>query len=154
MATSSSSSSLWLTEIEKQHIEETSQVADSAVLKSLINPIIIDVRSAKEVEADKGGVRIATSVHVPININGQPQSIHRTTPEEFRSKLSEEGGIDLSSSTATSRSFITHCTKGNTEYTGRGNRVAALLRDLGVSQAYNGGSADEIRAALGLSSSS
>ena len=56
--------------------------------------------------------------------------------------------MDLSSLPKDGTAFITHCTKGNTDYVSRGTRAAALLRDLGYADAHNGGSADEIRAAL------
>ena len=127
-------------------------MADAAVIKNLKNPIIIiDVRSVKEIEACKGGVPIDGSFHVPINVDGQPQSIHVTTTEEFYNKLQAAGVIlDLSNSNNNNNnnSFITHCTAGNTKYIGRGARAAAILRNLGFDNTYNGGSADEIRAAM------
>ena len=128
-------------------------MADAAVIKNLKNPIIIiDVRSIKEIEACKGGVPIDGSFHVPINVDGQPQSIHVTTTEEFYNKLQAAGVIlDLSNSNnnnSNNNSFITHCTAGNTKYIGRGARAAAILRNLGFDNTYNGGSADEIRAAM------
>ena len=133
-------------------------MADAAVIKNLKNPIIIiDVRSIKEIEACKGGVPIDGSFHVPINVDGQPQSIHVTTTEEFYNKLQAAGVIlDLSNinntnntnNTNNNNSFITHCTAGNTKYIGRGARAAAILRNLGFDNTYNGGSADEIRAAM------
>ena len=129
-------------------------MVDAAVIKNLKNPIIIiDVRSVKEIEACKGGVPIDGSFHVPINVDGQPQSIHVTTTEEFYNKLQAAGVIlDLSNSNNNdnnnNNSFITHCTAGNTKYIGRGARAAAILRNLGFDNTYNGGSADEIRAAM------
>ena len=128
-------------------------MADAAVIKNLKNPIIIiDVRSVKEIEACKGGVPIDGSFHVPINVDGQPQSIHVTTTEEFYNKLQAAGVIlDLSNSNNNNNnnnSFITHCTAGNTKYIGRGARAAAILRNLGFDNTYNGGSADEIRKAM------
>ena len=128
-------------------------MADTGVTKNLRNPIIIiDVRSVKEIEACKGGVPIDGSFHVPINVDGQPQSIHVTTTEEFYNKLQAAGVIlDLSNSNnnnSNNNSFITHCTAGNTKYIGRGARAAAILRNLGFDNTYNGGSADEIRAAM------
>ena len=139
--------------IALENLKETTNMADAAVIKNLKNPIIIiDVRSVKEIEACKGGVPIDGSFHVPINVDGQPQSIHVTTTEEFYNKLQAAGVIlDLSNSNnnnSNNNSFITHCTAGNTKYIGRGARAAAILRNLGFDNTYNGGSADEIRAAM------
>ena len=143
--------------IALENLKETTNMVDAAVIKNLKNPIIIiDVRSIKEIEACKGGVPIDGSFHVPINVDGQPQSIHVTTTEEFYNKLQAAGVIlDLSNSNNSNNnnnnnnnSFITHCTAGNTKYIGRGARAAAILRNLGFDNTYNGGSADEIRAAM------
>ena len=142
--------------IALENLKETTNMVDAAVIKNLKNPIIIiDVRSVKEIEACKGGVPIDGSFHVPINVDGQPQSIHVTTTEEFYDKLQTAGVIlDLSNSNNSNNhnhnnnSFITHCTAGNTKYIGRGARAAAILRNLGFDNTYNGGSADEIRAAM------
>ena len=142
--------------IALKNLKETTDMADTGVTKNLRNPIIIiDVRSVKEIEACKGGVPIDGSFHVPINVDGQPQSIHVTTTEEFYNKLQAAGVIlDLSNSNNSNNnnnnnnSFITHCTAGNTKYIGRGARAAAILRNLGFDNTYNGGSADEIRAAM------
>ena len=141
--------------IALENLKETTDTADAGVVKNLRNPIIIiDVRSVKEIEACKGGVPIDGSFHVPINVDGQPQSIHVTTTEEFYNKLQAAGVIlDLSNSNNSNNnnnnnSFITHCTAGNTKYIGRGARAAAILRNLGFDNTYNGGSADEIRAAI------
>ena len=130
----------------KMHLEETKTVQPE-VIKSLVDPIIIDVRSEKEVAEEKGGKAIDGSYHVPLNVNNEPQSVHVTTAQEFYTKLTE-AGIDINSLSKTDTNFIVHCTKGNTEYAGRCNRGAALLRDLGYVNAHNGGSADEIRSAL------
>ena len=139
--------------IALENLKEITDMADAGVIKNLKNPIIIiDVRSIKEIEACKGGVPIDGSFHVPINVDGQPQSIHVTTTEEFYNKLQAAGVIlDLSNSNnnnSNNNSFITHCTAGNTKYIGRGARAAAILRNLGFDNTYNGGSADEIRAAM------
>jgi len=130
----------------KRHLEETKTVQPE-VIKSLVDPIIIDVRSEKEVAEEKGGKAIDGSYHVPLNMNNEPQSVHITTSQEFYTKLIE-AGIDMKSLSKMDTNFIVHCTKGNTEYTGRCNRGSALLRDLGFVNAHNGGSADEIRLAL------
>merc|ERR1711998_437970 len=135
----------------KKHLQETSEVLDAATLKGLANPLVIDVRSEQERSDSKGGVAVPGSFHVPLNVDGNPQSVHQTTAQEFRAKL-VDAGIDMNNApTKNGASFITHCTAGNTPYTGRGNRAAALLRDLGYKEAYNGGSAEGIRAALGES---
>ena len=138
--------------IALENLKETTDMVDAGVIKNLKNPIIIiDVRSVKDIEACKGGVPIDGSFHVPINVDGQPQSIHVTTTEEFYNKLQAAGVIlDLSNSNNNNNnnSFITHCTAGNTKYIGRGARAAAILRNLGFDNTYNGGSADEIRAAM------
>lgn len=130
------------------HLADTASVADGAILQGLNDPIIIDVRSEKEVDDAKGGRAIPGSVHVPLNVDHQPQSIHQTTAEEFRRKLID-AGIDVANLDQKT-AFITHCTKGNTAYAGRCNRAAALLRSLGYENAHNGGSADEIRMTLGI----
>jgi rhodanese-related sulfurtransferase len=140
-----------------KNLKETTYMADASIIKSLKNPIIIiDVRSIKEIEACKGGVPIEGSFHVPINVDGQPQSIHVTTTDEFYNKLQTAGVVlDLSNNNNNNNnnnnknnSYITHCTAGNTKYIGRCARAAAILRNLGLNNTYNGGSADEIRAAL------
>lgn len=133
----------------KKNLEDTARTADPGVLRGLADPVIIDVRSEREVAAGKGGTAIPRSIHVPLNVNNDPQSVHQTTSQEFHAKLLG-AGVDLASLPKDGTNFITHCTKGNTEYVGRCNRAAALLRDLGYEHAYNGGSADEIRSALGL----
>ena len=127
-----------------QNLKDTTAMASASTLKSLSNPIVVDVRSPKEVAAAKGGAPVAGSIHVPLNVDGQPQGTHLTTTEEFRKKLLD-AGVDLSSP---DNAYITHCTAGNTDYIGRGARAAALLRNLGFMNAHNGGSADDIRAAL------
>lgn len=132
----------------ERHLQETAKVADKSVLRSLNSPIIIDVRSEKEVTLCKGGEAIKGSIQVPLNVNNEPQSTHQTTAEEFREKL-KQAGVDLRVLPKGETSFITHCTSGHTSYIGRGNRAAALLRDMGFEKAYNGGSPDEIRAAIG-----
>ena len=136
--------------IAKKNIEATSKVADASLLKALKDPIIIDVRSEKEVAESKGGDAIPGSVHVPLNVDRQPQSVHQTNAQEFYNKL-VDAGIDMGSlPNQKSTAFIVHCTKANTNYVGRCNRGAALLRDLGYHNAHNGGSADELRTALDL----
>lgn len=129
----------------KKNLADTARTADPEVLKSLKDPIIVDVRSEKEVAADKGGKPIEGSYHVPLNVNHDPQSVHRTTAQEFYKKL-KDAGVPVDDK---KQGYIAHCTKGNTDYVARGNRAAALLRDLGFVNAQNGGSADEIRASMG-----
>ena len=126
-----------------ENLEKTMSMATASVLQKLDSPIIIDVRSAKEVQASKGGEPVRGSIHVPLNVDGQPQGTHLTTKDEFLEKL-KAAGVDLSPG----NSYITHCTAGNTDYIGRGARAAALLRDLGYDKAHNGGSANDIRTAL------
>lgn len=133
----------------EKHLEDTRRPAEPGVLRNLKDPIVIDVRSEKEVAAERGGAAVPGSHHVPLNVNNDPQSVHRTTAQEFYMKL-VDAGIDMQSFSKAETNFVTHCTKGGTDYVGRGNRAAALLRDLGYQNAYNGGSADEIRSALGL----
>ena len=126
-----------------KNLKNTTAMADASILQGLTNPTIIDVRSAKEVKAAKGGEPVAGSINVPFNVDGQPQGTHLTTTQEFQKKL-QAAEVHLS----TENAYITHCTAGNTEYIGRGARAAALLRNLGYISAHNGGSADDIRTAL------
>jgi len=93
----------------------------------------------------KGGLAVEGSVHVPLNVDGQPQSTHETTIPEFSKKLQEAGVVLPADGDAP---IITHCTAGDTPYVGRGARAAALLRGMGYANAHNGGSADAIREAL------
>jgi len=131
----------------KKNLEATEKPADANTLAELCNPLIIDVRSAKEVAANKGGEAVLGSVHVPLNVNNDPQSVHITTKMEFKSKLID-AGIVLEE--YKEKGFITHCSAGDVNYIGRGARAAALLRDMGYQNAYNGGDANLIRAALNL----
>mmetsp|Transcript_82244 Transcript_82244/g.266562 ORF Transcript_82244/g.266562 Transcript_82244/m.266562 type:complete len:461 (+) Transcript_82244:77-1459(+) len=128
----------------KKHLEQTKKAADANTLRSLGNALVIDVRSAREVEAQKGGAPVDGSVHVPLNVDNNPQYVHETTAEEFQRKLEQAGVLPAA---AKSVAFITHCTADTDKYIGRGARAAALLRDLGYPNAHNGGSADMIRAA-------
>merc|ERR1711862_64467 len=130
----------------KKNLAETSNTASSQLLQELKDPIIIDVRSDKEVKEAKGGETITGSYHVPLNVDGNPQSKHLTTAQEFYKKLLD-AGVPMDDNK--SQAFITHCTKGNTtDYIGRCARAAALLRNLGYINAHNGGSANEIRSAM------
>ena len=116
-------------------------VAEASSLTELKEPLIIDVRDDNEKENNKGGAAIPGSVHVPINIDGQPQSVHETSKEEFAAKL-KDCNVDLDA--YKDNGFITHCGKG-----GRGGRAAFLLKEMGY-KAFNGGSPDNIRSALDL----
>jgi len=130
----------------EKNLAKTKAAANEENLRSLQSPVVIDVRSAKEVSAEKGGRAVNHSFHVPLNVDGQPQSVHETTAQEFKKKL-EAAGVELPLNK--DAAFITHCTAGDTPYIGRGARAAALLRDLGYRNSHNGGSADAIRNALG-----
>jgi len=129
-----------------QYLKETAQVpVEKAILQSLQDPVILDVRSAKEASAEKGGKAIEGSFHVPLDFQNKPQSAHVTTVEEFRMQLTA-AGMDLFS-ISKHKDIITHCTAYGTDCVGRGARAAALLRVMGYVNAHNGGSADVIRAA-------
>ena len=129
---------------QMSQLSQTRQPVAATFLKNLSpRPLIIDVRSAKEVAAAKGGVAVEDSVNVPLNVDGQPQSEHETTAAEFTEKL-QAAGVTL----PTDAPIVTHCTAGDTPYVGRGARAAALLREMGYANAHNGGSADAIREAL------
>merc|ERR1711972_239323 len=54
-------------------------VADGEMLKSLIDPLIIDARDQNEIDANKGGIVIEGSKNVPVNMDGVNQSVHPTT---------------------------------------------------------------------------
>jgi len=132
--------------LAKKHLEQTKTASDVETLRSLGSPVIVDVRSSRELEAMKGGAAVSGSVHVPLNVDNTPQSAHETTAEEFRKKLERAGILPAASK---STAFITHCTADTDKYLGRGARAAALLRDLGYPNAHNGGTADMIREARG-----
>lgn len=112
------------------------------ILAALVCPLVIDVRDQDERTAGKGGPPgvIEGSVHVPLNIDGQKQSVRETTSEEFVAKLLLEGGIDVTAEEVRSRSIITHCGTG-----GRGAKAADILRSIGC-DAHNGGSTAHISA--------
>ena len=131
----------------KANLKVTEKPVDVETLSTLLKnePLIIDVRSPKEVAANKGGESVRGSIHVPLNVNNEPQSVHHTSKMEFKSQLIG-AGVDLE--TCKDKGFITHCTAGNVSYVGRGARAAALLRDMGYEHSYNGGDADVIRSAL------
>lgn len=131
----------------EKHLAETKRASDAATLRALKSPLVIDLRSPKEVAAEKGGRAVKGSVHVPFNVDNEPQSVHETTLQEFKKKL-EEAGVRLPDQK--DAAFITHCTADSAAYVGRGARAAAFLRDLGYRNAHNGGSADAISSALGL----
>eukprot|EP00929_Paragymnodinium_shiwhaense_P062558 TRINITY_DN31229_c0_g1_i1.p1 TRINITY_DN31229_c0_g1~~TRINITY_DN31229_c0_g1_i1.p1 ORF type:complete len:231 (-),score=45.58 TRINITY_DN31229_c0_g1_i1:83-775(-) len=100
-----------------KHMAQTKAPADVAALRGLQAPLVIDVRSDKEVAAEKGGRAVTNSVHIPLNVDNQPQSVHETTAEEFKKKL-QAAGVQLPADK--DAAFITHCTAGNTPYIGRG----------------------------------
>ena len=104
------------------------------------------MRSAKERENSVGGAALYRSVHVPLNVDGQPQSVHETSVEEFRAKL-ESVDVLIFDVLDRSRAFICHCAHPGVEG-GRGARAAALLRVMGFKNAHNGGHADNVREAL------
>ena len=107
--------------------------------------VVLDVRSERERAAAVGGQPLPEAVHVPLNVDGQPQSTHETLADEFRAKL-DAAGVCLAKLDAT-RVFVAHCAHPGVER-GRGARAAALLRALGFPLAFNGGHADNVRAAL------
>ena len=87
-------------------MEKATPVSD-AILKSLVKPLILDVRDLNEVAAGKGGppAFIFGSVNVPLNIDGKKQSDHNTTQEEFLKKL-KKAGLKLKNKETP---IITHC---------------------------------------------
>eukprot|EP00532_Pseudo-nitzschia_australis_P002097 CAMPEP_0168186514 /NCGR_PEP_ID=MMETSP0139_2-20121125/14478_1 /TAXON_ID=44445 /ORGANISM="Pseudo-nitzschia australis, Strain 10249 10 AB" /LENGTH=141 /DNA_ID=CAMNT_0008108537 /DNA_START=181 /DNA_END=606 /DNA_ORIENTATION=+ len=131
------------TMLAAKNLEDTTPMAEASILQSLDSPIIIDVRSAKEIQEAKGGKPVAGSINVPLNVDGRPQGTHLTTTEEFHEKL-QSARVHLS----LDNSYIAHCAAGNTDHIGRGARAAALIRNLGYASAHNGESADDIRTAL------
>ena len=138
-----------LSALEKA-LKETAAPASAEVLRRLRDPIILDVRSAKERDNAVGGAALPSSVHVPLNVDGQPQSVHETSVEEFRVKLESVEALYsgvLSSPDRSRRAFICHCAHPGVEG-GRGARAAALLRVMGFKNAHNGGHADSVRHAL------
>jgi len=112
--------------------------ADSAVLKSLPNPVVVDARDANEIEACKGGAALPGSRNVPLNMDGAKQSERPTTVEEYFAKLQAAGALPADKTTP----IITHCGSG-----GRGGKAAFILRQLGYFNVHNGGSPDNIRSA-------
>ena len=90
---------------------------------------------------------ISTQVHVPLNVDNQPQSAHETSVEEFRAKLESVEALNFDVLDRSSRAFICHCAHPGVEG-GRGARAAALLRVMGFKNAHNGGHADAVREAL------
>jgi rhodanese-related sulfurtransferase len=132
--------------MSNSNLEATTAMATIETLRDLQGKvIIIDVRSPQERATGKGGVPIPESYNVPLNVNGQPQGGHLTTAAEFKQAIQAS---EINVSPEENPNFVTHCTAGNTPYVGRGARAAALLRDLGFRNSYNGGCVDNIRAAL------
>lgn len=68
----------------ERHISQTRSAASPATLRKLGNAVILDVRSTWERSANKGGAPLTGSAHVPINVDGQPQSVHETTAQELK----------------------------------------------------------------------
>ena len=77
---------------------------------------------------------------MPLNVDGEPQSAHATTPAEFLQSL-KTAGISLPTDKAAA--IITHCGSG-----GRGGKAQAILHELGHTNVHNGGSPAHIAAAL------
>eukprot|EP00966_Prymnesium_polylepis_P252793 5843525-Prymnesium_polylepis.1 len=96
----------------------------------------LDVRDPNEVEAKKGGTAAVGAVHVPVNVDGQTQKEHKTTPEEYKKKLAD-AGVDVETPSA---AFIVHCTGG-----GRADTTVGLLKELGFASVLNGGGPDDVR---------
>mmetsp|Transcript_46795 Transcript_46795/g.111305 ORF Transcript_46795/g.111305 Transcript_46795/m.111305 type:complete len:126 (-) Transcript_46795:130-507(-) len=118
--------------------------ASEEVLKSLTDPLVIDVRDPDEVQAGKGGppAVIPGSVNVPLNVDGAKQSDRPTTPDEFKAKL-EAAGVKLPEDMAAA--IITHCGSG-----GRGGKAAEIFRGWGYSNAHNGGGPSHIATSRGI----
>ena len=114
------------------------------VLAALQTPLIIDVRDPDEIATGKGGppVLVVGSTNVPLNVNGQKQSAHATTPLEFMEKL-DAAGVTLSAT----RPIIVHC---RNPPCGCGGIAAAILRKAGY-DAYYGGGPGHIAKACGVS---
>ena len=104
--------------------------------------LVLDVRDPEEVESGKGGPPffIEGSVNVPLNINGQKQSEKETTLEDFKEQLAKAGIALPEDRTA---SIVAHCGHG-----ARGGKATAFLRDLGYTNAVNGGGPAHIAEAL------
>lgn len=114
-------------------------IATAEELRSLENPIILDLRDPNEVEDNAGGKALPGSLNVPLNVDGVKQSIHLTTREEFQAKLEAAGALPEDKS----RPIITHCKGG-----GRGHKGAVILEEMGYVSVHNGASAHDIAAAI------
>ena len=97
--------------------------------------LTLDVRDQTEVDASKGGRSSACTLHVPINVEGKPQSAHATTLTEWTSKL-RAAGVNIE---RPSTAFVVHCTGG-----GRAEKAVMMLQKLGFT-AVNGGGPDDVR---------
>mmetsp|Transcript_5042 Transcript_5042/g.16517 ORF Transcript_5042/g.16517 Transcript_5042/m.16517 type:complete len:134 (+) Transcript_5042:81-482(+) len=117
-------------------------IATEEELRCLPKPwFIVDARDQSEIDAKKGGAgALEGSVHLPLNIEGVPQSARPTTFEEFKAKL-DASGIALPEDKAAS--IVAHCGRG-----GRGGRLTSYLRDLGYENVLNGGGPGHILQAL------
>lgn len=118
--------------------------ATDKVLKSLVKPLILDVRDRKEVVAGRGGPPkfIHGSINVPINIDGQKQSDRSTTQDEFLKKIID-AGLTLTNKEAP---IITHCC----EIGKRASKAEELLTNMGYTNVHNGGNSANISRVLGL----
>ncbi|CAE7603138.1 unnamed protein product [Symbiodinium natans] len=94
-------------------------IAESSVLASLQEPIIIDARDPNEVEGGKGGAALEGCLHIPLNMDGLKQTERPTTTEEFFAKLQAAGGLPSDHGAP----IICHCGGG-----GRGGKSALILR--------------------------
>ena len=98
---------------------------------------VLDVRDTTEVLAGKGGRTVSDAIHVPLNVDGKPQSAHPTTRAEFLAAL--EAVSFCRTTCCLPTAFIVHCTGG-----GRAEKAVKHLRDLGF-EALNGGGPDDVR---------
>ena len=95
---------------------------------------VLDVRDQNEVDANKGGATVSAAMHAPVNVNGEAQSTHPTTVEEFAAALTASG-VDLAGHQPSS--FVVHCTGG-----GRAHKACGFLHELGFTALNGGGPAD------------
>eukprot|EP00406_Dinophysis_acuminata_P075661 CAMPEP_0179266850 /NCGR_PEP_ID=MMETSP0797-20121207/29626_1 /TAXON_ID=47934 /ORGANISM="Dinophysis acuminata, Strain DAEP01" /LENGTH=139 /DNA_ID=CAMNT_0020975091 /DNA_START=76 /DNA_END=495 /DNA_ORIENTATION=+ len=126
--------------------------ADAETIAALPAFLIIDARDPNEIEGKKGGPALESSINVPFNVDGQKQSDHATSADEYVEKLRAsdvrlpKDGTPLVPFSAEHQAYpiVTHCGAG-----GRGGKACSVLRSLGYTNVHNGGSPDNIRAARG-----